>query len=134
MKSKGSPRQRSEPQIHAFLEKRKYLRNPFFVVELKWKKYDKIFLAKTENISLGGAFMSTDHPLQVGEQFPLEFVLPGRKTKIDCVGEVTWTRRYSSEGAGSEGVGIRFVNLDARKIKAIGQWIQTQENRPKEKA
>jgi uncharacterized protein (TIGR02266 family) len=121
-------------QIRAFIEKRKYLRDPLFVLEVKWKHYDRVFLGRAENISIGGMFMSSNRPLQVGERFPMEFILPDRKTKIGCTGEVVWTREYTSEGAGSQGVGVRFVDLNAQKMKAIEQWIRKQESHPKKKA
>jgi len=80
-----------------------------------------------QNISMGGLSMSTERPLNAGERFPIEFVLPDNKTKVTCTGEVTWTKLYTSEGSGSEGIGIRFLDLDDRKMKAIGQWIKKQE-------
>lgn len=120
--------------LQAFIEKRRSLRVPLFVLEVKWRKYDKIFIAKTQNISIGGLFMSAERPLQIGEQFPVEFILPDRKTKINCTGEVTWTRPYVSEGAGSEGIGVRFVDLNGQKMKAIGEWIKRQEAHPKKRA
>ena len=134
MKPKGNPPHRTDPQIQAFIEKRQGLRSPLFVLEVKWKRYNEVFLGQTENISLGGLFMSTNHTAHVGERFPVEFILPDRKTKVDCTGEVVWTRQYSSEGAGSEGIGVRFVDLDAKKIKVIEQWIQKQGNRTKKKS
>ena len=78
--------------------------------------------------------MSTDHSLHAGDRFPIQFVLPDKKTKVSCTGEVTWTRAYASEGAGSEGIGVRFLNLDDRKMKAIGQWIKKQEAPRKKQA
>jgi uncharacterized protein (TIGR02266 family) len=133
VKSKATPQRRAEPQIQAFIENRHYLRHPLIVLEVKWKHYDKVFLGHTENISLGGLYMSTDRVLHVGERFPLEFILPDRRTKVVCMGEVSWTRDYLSEGKGSQGVGIRFVDLDQKKIKAIEQWIKKEEVRPKKK-
>ena len=134
MKSKGSPIQDMKPQMQAFIEKRDGLRNPLFVLEVKWKQYDEVFLGNTENLSRGGLFMSTHGAVHVGERFPMEFTLPDHKTKIDCVCEVVWTRQYSSEGTGSEGVGVRFVDLDKKNIKAIEQWIRKQGNSSKKKS
>ncbi|HUK55424.1 MAG TPA: PilZ domain-containing protein [Nitrospiria bacterium] len=120
--------------LQAFIEKRRSLRLPLFVLEIRWRKYNKVFIGHTQNISIGGLFMSTERPLQAGEQFPIEFVLPDRKTKINCTGEVTWTRSYAAEGAGSEGIGVRFVDLNDQKMKAIGQWIKKQETSKKKQA
>lgn len=116
-----------EDGVQAFIEKRRSLRIPLFVLEVRWKKYNKVFLGQLQNISIGGLSMSTESSLHAGERFPIEFVLPDNKTKVSCTGEVTWTRLYASEGAGSEGIGIRFLDLDDRKMKAIGQWIKKQE-------
>lgn len=120
-------------QMQAFIEKRRFLRNPLFVLEVKWKHYNKVFLGRAENISTGGLFMSSKRSSHIGEQFPMEFILPDRKTKVGCTGEVVWTRQYTSEGAGSEGVGVRFLGLDTKKMKAIEQWIRKQESRSKKK-
>lgn len=120
-------------QMQAFIEKRRFLRNPLFVLEVKWKHYNKVFLGRAENISTGGLFMSSKRSSHIGERFPMEFILPDRKTKVGCTGEVVWTRQYTSEGAGSEGVGVRFLGLDTKKMKAIEQWIRKQESRSKKK-
>jgi uncharacterized protein (TIGR02266 family) len=122
-----NPLRIQEDGLQAFIEKRRSLRVPLFVLEIKWKKYNEVFIGRMQNISIGGLFMSTERPLHAGERFPIEFVLPDNKTKVSCTGEVTWTRLYASEGAGSEGIGIRFLDLDDRKMKAIGQWIKKQE-------
>lgn len=139
MKLKGNPSRKATshsdagPQIQAFIEKRKTLRNPLFVLEVKWKHYDEVFLANTENISVGGLFMLTDRAVQVGEQFPIKFILPDHITKVNCTGKVVWTRRDSSEGTESEGIGVRFLDLATKEMKAIEQWLQKQGSRSKKK-
>jgi len=124
----------NEDGLQAFIEKRRSLRLPLFVLEVRWRKYNKVFIGHTQNISIGGLFMSTERPLHAGERFPIEFVLPDKKTKINCTGEVTWTRSYAAEGAGSEGIGVRFVDLNDQKMKAIGQRIRKQETSKKKQA
>lgn len=130
MKTKRTVRAKktSSPRggLQAFIEKRRSLRTPLFVLEVKWKKLNKIFIGQTHNLSIGGMLMSTERALQVGEHFPVEFILPDRKTKIKCTAEVAWTHPYQEEGAGSEGVGVRFVDLNDKKLEAIGEWIKKQ--------
>ena len=133
LKSKETPQAKTQPHLQAFIEKRQDLRNPLIVLEVKWKKYDQIFLGSAKNISLGGLFLSTDRSLRVGDHFPLEFILPGGSTKVVCTGEVSWTRQYSPGNAASQGVGLRFVGLDDRKMKAIEKWIKKQQTQPKKK-
>lgn len=134
MKTKPPTRPSSGPQIQAFIENRQFLRQPLIVLEVKWKRYDKVFLGHSKNISLGGLFVSTDGPVRVGERFPLEFILPDQKTRIACTGEVSWTREYSSEGSGSQGVGIRFLDISSRTMKALETWMKKQETPQKKKA
>jgi uncharacterized protein (TIGR02266 family) len=131
----GSKRSSSrEDGLQAFIEKRRSLRLPLFVLEVKWKQYDEVFIGQMRNISIGGLFMSAERPLHAGERFPIEFILPDKKTKVSCTGEVTWTRPYASEGSGSEGIGVRFLDINDRKMKAIGQWIMKQEGSKKKQA
>lgn len=133
--STGSkPSSSREDGLQAFIEKRRSLRLPLFVLEVKWKQYDKVFIGQMRNISIGGLLMSAGRSVHAGERFPIEFILPDKKTKVSCTGEVTWTRPYASEGVGSEGIGVRFLDLDDRKMKAIGQWIKKQEGSKKKQA
>lgn len=138
MKGKNGGRSRKPredgPDIRAFIERRVSLRLPICVLEVKWKKFDQIFIARSQNISMGGLFISTDRPLRIGDQFPVQFVLPDQKTKIDCTGEVTWTRTKASPGATEEGVGVRFVDLSGKTKKAIGDWLEKQEAQAKKRA
>lgn len=120
--------------LNAVIEKRNALRLPLFVLEVKWKKYSQVFIARSENISMGGLFLATDRPLEIGDEFPVQFVLPDQKTEINCTGQVTWTRRRSGDSAGSEGVGVRFVGLASETKKAVGNWITKQEGLAKKKA
>jgi uncharacterized protein (TIGR02266 family) len=113
--------------VQAFIEKRRDLRAPLVVLEVKWKKYDKVFIAQAQNISASGLLLASDRDLEVGERFPIEFILPDRKTRVDCTGEVVWIKRYGSQQPGSQGVGVRFVDLDEKKMKAITEWIRRQE-------
>ncbi|HSG05119.1 MAG TPA: PilZ domain-containing protein [Nitrospiria bacterium] len=122
------------PDIKAFIERRVALRLPICVLEVKWKKFNQVFIAKSQNISMGGLFISTDRSLRIGDQFPVEFVLPDQKTKITCTGEVTWTRMKSSPDATEEGVGVRFLDINGKTKKAIGEWIKKQEAQAKKRA
>ncbi len=128
---KAKPAAPTAGSVQAVIEKRRDLRSPLFIVEVKCKRYDKVFIAQAKNISIGGMLMAGDRIPKVGERFPIEFVLPDGKTRIDCTGEVVWTKHHGSEGSGADGVGVRFVDLDDKKMKAIEHWIKRQESPPK---
>ena len=111
------------------VNRRKAQRTPFIVLEVKGKRSNKVFLAYAENISQGGLFLSSSHTLKVGDRFPIEFVLPDDKTKIRSTCEVVWKKRYDNMGLVSEGMGIRFVDIDSAQKKLIGQWIDKGEKK-----
>jgi uncharacterized protein (TIGR02266 family) len=106
-------------------DRRYWLPSPLLVLEVKGKGYDRIFLGYAENLSLGGLMLSTPKQLKPGDQFPVEFVLPDRKTTVSCTCEVVW-KRGNKPGAPPAGVGLRFVGVgpDARKV--LDQWVRRE--------
>jgi uncharacterized protein (TIGR02266 family) len=99
------------------------------VLEVKGKRANKVFLAYAENISRGGLFLSSSQSLKVGDRFPIEFVLPDEKTKIRSTCEVVWKKRYDNMGLVSEGMGVRFVDIDPAQKKIIDHWMDKGEKK-----
>jgi len=64
------------------VNRRRVPRVPIIVLEVKGKHFDKIFVAHADDLGTGGLRLSSSH-LQVGDRFPIEFVLPDLKTKIE---------------------------------------------------
>lgn len=114
------------------INRRRFKRSPFIVLEIKGKHSNKIFLAQAENLSQGGLFLSSRQPLKVGDRFPIEFVLPDNKTKVTCTSEVIWKKRYNTSGLASEGIGVRFVDLEPLQKELIGDWIDADEKEKEE--
>ncbi|TAJ98886.1 MAG: PilZ domain-containing protein [Candidatus Manganitrophaceae bacterium] len=111
------------------VNRRQSSRLPFIVLEVKGKHSNKVFVAYAENISQGGLFLSSSHKLKVGDRFPIEFILPDNKTKVRCTCEVTWKKKYDTQGIISEGVGVRFVDLASDQKKIITGWIDKEEKK-----
>lgn len=111
------------------LNRRKFYRAPFLVLEVRGKHSNRIFIAQTENISQGGAFLSSRQSLEVGDRFPIEFVLPDNKTTVRCTSEVIWKKRYDNPGLSSEGLGIRFVDMEPSQKKVLGDWIDEEDRK-----
>lgn len=112
----------------AVTEQRRSIRSPLLVLEVKGKYYNKIFIGYTENISRDGFFLTASQSLKVGDQFPVEFVLPDNTTKVTCICQVVWTRQFKSQSVNSTGVGVRFLNLDESQKKIIDDWIIQRES------
>ncbi len=105
-------------------------RSPFLVVEIKGKHANKIFLAYAENVSKGGAFLAGRQDLEVGDRFPIEFVLPDNKTTVSCMSEVVWKKKYEKTGLQpAEGIGIKFVDMAPDQEKVIGEWVDKEEQK-----
>lgn len=67
----------------------------------------------TANISIGGMFIKTDRPLEVGTRFRLRFQLPQVAHPIDTVAVVRWNLRPEEAGPMTAGMGIRFEALQS---------------------
>jgi len=110
--------------------RRRSARSPFLVVEIKGKHANKVFLASAENVSKGGAFLSGQQNLKVGDRFPIEFVLPDSKTTVSCMSEVVWKKKYEKDGLqAAEGLGIKFVDMAPEQEKVIDKWVDSEEKK-----
>jgi type IV pilus assembly protein PilZ len=80
-------------------------------IELKvdYKRLNSFFADYTKNISKGGTFIHTKHPLPVGTTFHFKISLPKRVEPFELLGEVAWLRQAPPE----PGMGIQFVYADA---------------------
>jgi type IV pilus assembly protein PilZ len=72
----------------------------------------------TSNLSLGGMFIKTDHPLDVGTRFRLRFRVPGRTRPVETYGEVRWV-----EGPPSPGMGVAFDDLGPTDLRDVEAWL-----------
>ena len=111
---KNFPNSRSD-----MMERRQSQRIPLVVMEVKGKQGNRLFLAYANDISRGGLSLTTDNNLKVGDRIPIEMMLPDNKTKVSCTGEVVWKREIMKDGIISQGVGLRFLELEEKKKRAI---------------
>lgn len=110
-------------------ERRGHPRLPFLVLEVKGKKYNEVFLGYALDLSLGGIFIKAANSFMKGERFPIEFVLPDNKTTIQCMGEVVWKTRLDQSNGLTEGVGLRFADLNPESKEALDRWIEQRRGK-----
>ena len=80
------------------------------------------------NVSRGGAFIETDVPLVCADEIGLRFQLPGSPMTLRPSAEVVWQRhRYETE-PGPDGVGLRFVEIDAPSARALDEFVYQNRN------
>jgi uncharacterized protein (TIGR02266 family) len=82
----------------------------------------KKHVSKTVNISLGGLFLDSAVPLEIGTTVQLRFSLPTQPEPVEVAGDVRWV--VKKDGTHS-GIGIRFQGLRARDVWALNQFFQS---------
>lgn len=83
----------------------------------------------TLDVEKGGVFVATHHVLSLGTIVELELSLPDGQPPMHIQGVVRWTRLHSSESDGAPGVGVKFIELDAREQERIA-WFATTVREP----
>lgn len=79
------------------------------------------FLGHTRNLSISGALLEVDHPLETGSKLGIRFFLPGRTREIIGAAEIV---RERPAPFGQRHYGIRFVGLTDDDRRAIGSFIE----------
>ncbi len=95
------------------IELRRSQRAPLDVpVEFTNKGSDTRHPGRSKDISVGGMFVITDHPLAFGAELVIHVLLPGQKAPSALPGVVRWSRQ-------GEGMGVQFGLMGARETHAI---------------
>lgn len=75
------------------------------------------------NLSQGGMFIATDHPLPPGTDITLHFKLPGPTDPLSVPGRVAWITVTEIEPGAVAGMGVQFVDLKPLDAAAIGALV-----------
>src|SRR3990167_6382323 len=97
-------------------DRRKNLRNPILVLNIKLESRNKTFFGYAKVIGRGGMFIASVNPRQIGEEFIIEFSLPD-KTLIRCKCCVAWRREFVPRSPHEPGMGIKIIDLRREKKK-----------------
>jgi uncharacterized protein (TIGR02266 family) len=108
----------------SFLERRKFARVDAHL-QVKFVFAEGIFELQTEDMSLGGVFIATDHLVPVGEKIRLVLHIPGEKPVIKALGEVVRVVEEETDGEPA-GLGVRFVEWGPGGEKAIRKYLSEQ--------
>ncbi len=103
------------------LERRRFARVDARL-QVKFLFADGFFELETEDISLDGMFIATDHLLPVGERIRLVLHIPGKRPAIRGLAEVI---RVADEPADASpaGLGVRFVDLEEDDLATIRDYL-----------
>jgi uncharacterized protein (TIGR02266 family) len=84
------------------------------------------FVGTSKNIGVGGLFVATERPFQVGDRLAIEFSLPELDRLVSVAAEVRWIR--DAAPGGSAGIGLRFVRLPIVSAIAIQEYVRRQDD------
>jgi type IV pilus assembly protein PilZ len=78
------------------------------------------------NLSKGGMFIHSEHPLPVGATVRLVFLLPGLPFMFDLTGRVRWVQAVAPDADASHpsGMGIEFIQVDERVRKRLEAHVK----------
>jgi uncharacterized protein (TIGR02266 family) len=80
------------------------------------------------NISTGGLFLETAHPLGVGTPLTLYIGLPDRELPLRCNARVAWVNQPENPLKASlpAGVGLQFVGLSLENLHLLRDFLQKE--------
>lgn len=76
------------------------------------------------NISRGGIFINTRHPLAVGTVVKLILSLPDAAFPFDLTGKVTRVQEYDNPSNQVPGMGLEFMDVDEEKRARIERFVE----------
>ncbi len=92
-------------------------------VELEYRladgPVDKPLRAFTRNIGVGGAFIVTDDPFEVGTSLTVIIQVPTSDMTIEVAAEVRWKATSTEE----VGMGIKFQHLDVEQLLQLSEYF-----------
>jgi uncharacterized protein (TIGR02266 family) len=79
----------------------------------------------TMNMSEGGLFVATHNVVPVGTTLVLHMLLPFEREPVVTLAQVRWTRAYTDQHDVPPGLGLQFVDPDAKSLKKIKKFVAT---------
>jgi uncharacterized protein (TIGR02266 family) len=74
---------------------------------------------------MGGAFVLTTDPMDLGDEFLLKLLLPDGREPLEGECKVVWTNKYGKESDHlRRGMGIKFLNLQEENRIRIEEFIK----------
>ncbi len=93
-------------------------------------EFEEEYWGLTGNLSRGGAFVLTQNPMDLEDEFSLKIHLPDGREPIDVGCKVVWTNKYGKEGKGlRRGMGVKFLNLQPQDQIRIEEFIKAYKAR-----
>ncbi len=105
-------------------ERRKSRRLPINVM-VEYEDQQDFLTEYTANMDIGGMFIKTSTPLEMGTRFRLRFKVSGRDKPIDTVAVVRWNLRPEEAGPLNAGMGVQFERLSPADEAAVQTMLDS---------
>lgn len=119
--SRGPESRRSRPRIPVALDVQ--IERPALEADVTYDSEHNFYAGFSENIGDGGLFLQSWASHRVGDRVHLVLTLPDEDEPIELRGEVRWLRAYDRASDTAPGVGVAFVDLDARARARIEAFV-----------
>ena len=97
-------------------------------LEVHYRTAQEFLAAYSKNISGGGIFIRTQQPLPLNKNVLVRFTLPGIAHRFEVHGVVVWANPASLKSSFPAGMGIKFLESDAKVQKLIADFIKQNRN------
>jgi type IV pilus assembly protein PilZ len=104
------------------IERRINRRLPIRVM-VEYETTEDFLIDYTANVSIGGMFIRTDEPLELGTRFRMRFRLPDRKKPIETYAVVRWVVSVDNPGRMLPGMGVQFDELGPKDFEEVRKLI-----------
>lgn len=106
--------QKKELLVLIGAEQRQYVRLPY-LMQVTWEAGGETFKDFILDISPGGVFLETVHPIFVGQSIKMEFKFKGAEGPVCLTGTVVWI--------GASGAGISFSFESREQKQVVSEYI-----------
>lgn len=88
-------------------------------------EFNEEYWRLTKNLSMGGAFVLTPDPMDLGDEFLLELHIPDGGEPIAAGCKVVWANKYGTESKDlRRGMGVKFLTLQEKDQIRIQEYIK----------
>jgi type IV pilus assembly protein PilZ len=91
-------------------------------IEVDYYYGDEFYRESTISLSMGGLYVKTNQPLEVGSLFHVDFTLPDFNHLFKVRGKVIW-KKLIEDTHGPPGMGIKFYDVAENDKRALLQYL-----------
>ena len=88
-------------------------------------EFEEEYCCFTGDLSRGGAFVLTQNPMDLGDEFTLKIHVPDGREPVEVGCKVIWTNKYGKESDKlRRGMGVKFLKLQPAEQMRIEEFIK----------